>query len=69
MLLLTRMPLQHTLGRFLLISSDRVLCGQGRCDGSEPFERQLLRSAQIGTVELASALAVGAPVPAPALVS
>ena len=54
LLLVTRMPLENTLVRFLLVSSARMRCSQGRSDGSEPFERQFLRRAQIGTVELAS---------------
>src|SRR6266568_1525888 len=68
-LLLTRMPLQTILGRFRLLCGDRVLCGQGRSDGSEPVERHLLRRAQIDAVELASALAVGTPVPVPTLIA
>src|SRR5438270_9131046 len=61
--------LQHMLGRLLLISSERGLCGQGCGDGREPFERQLLRRPHIDTVELPSALAVGAPVPGPTLIA
>src|SRR6266567_7386789 len=61
--------LQHMLGRLLLISSERVLCGQGCGDGPEPVERHLLLCAQIDAVELASALAVGTPVPGPTLIA
>src|SRR5437667_9338757 len=69
MLLLTRMLLVNTLGRFRLSCSERVLCGKARCDGVEPVERHLLRRAHIDAVELALALAVGAPVPAPTLIA
>src|SRR6266566_10011240 len=61
--------MQHMLGRLLLISSERGLCGQGCGDGREPVERQLLRRPHIDTVELPSALAVGAPVPGPTLIA
>src|SRR5258707_14078431 len=67
MLLRSRMPLSNIRVRFRLISSERVRCGKGSGNGFEPVERHLLRQAQIGTVELPSTLAVGTPVPAPAL--
>src|SRR5690349_25009547 len=62
MLLVSRLPLKDT--QLLLLSGDGVLCCQGGCDCCEPCERQLLRRAHIDTAELA----VGAPVPASALV-
>src|SRR5260370_13276082 len=62
------MPLSNIRVRFRLISSERVRCGKACGNGFEPVERHLLRQAQIGTVELPSTLAVGTPVPAPALV-
>src|SRR5258708_36291971 len=61
------MPLSNIRVRFRLISSERVRCGKACGNGFEPVERHLLRQAQIGTVELPSTLAVGTPVPAPAL--
>src|SRR5258708_29088469 len=62
------MPWSNIRVRFRLISSERVRCGKACGNGFEPVERHLLRQAQIGTVELPSTLAVGTPVPAPALV-
>src|SRR5260370_32218702 len=62
------MPVSNSGVRFRLISRERVRCGKACGNGFEPVERHLLRQAQIGTVELPSTLAVGTPVPAPALV-
>ena len=71
-LLVTRdLPLsrRHTLVRLPLVFSDSVLCGQGCCHGVQPLECHFLRLAEIDPVELAFALVVGAPVPAPTLIA